>query len=94
MLSRYRFLDTPSLLVDNDIALENLKFMQNKADTLGVSLRPHTKTHRMPYFAKLQVAQGAVGITVPKSTWHSWGFSHMKDIPTRHYPGRNAWNKP
>ena len=40
--------------------------MQNYADKYGFKLRPHTKTHKMPYLAKLQQAAGAVGIAVAK----------------------------
>lgn len=64
--SRYQFIDTPALIVDHDIMMENLKYMQKKADEYGVKLRPHTKTHRMPSLAKLQVELGACGITVAK----------------------------
>ena len=66
MKSIYSFLDTPSLIIDKDIAYANINLMQERATALGVALRPHIKTHRMPYFAKLQVAEGAVGITVAK----------------------------
>lgn len=66
MISRYSFLDTPSLLIDQDIALDNIRMMQKKADQLGVKLRPHIKTHRMPYFAKLQMECGAAGIACAK----------------------------
>lgn len=65
--SIYTFIDTPSLLIDEDIMIENLKAMQAKADYLGVALRPHTKTHKMPYIAKLQLQYGAKGITVAKT---------------------------
>ena len=59
-------LDTPALLVDMDIARRNIAFMQRKADAAGVRLRPHTKTHRTPALAAMQVAAGAQGITVAK----------------------------
>ena len=60
-------IDTPALLIDREIVLRNLQKMQNYADAAGVSLRPHTKTHKMPYFAKLQKSIGAAGITVAKT---------------------------
>lgn len=66
MISKYSFLDTPSLLIDRDIAMENILMMQRKADQLGLKLRPHIKTHRMPYFAKLQTECGAAGIACAK----------------------------
>ena len=59
-------LPTPSLLIDYDRAKENIRMMQERADSLGLKLRPHIKTHRMPFFAKLQVEAGAVGIACAK----------------------------
>jgi len=64
--SPYSFIDTPALLIDLDIMESNLHFMQNKADKYNVKLRPHTKTHRMPELAKIQMNEGAYGITVAK----------------------------
>ncbi|NMC31547.1 MAG: hypothetical protein GYA36_03670 [Veillonellaceae bacterium] len=45
---------------------ENIARMAAKAQKWGVKLRPHTKTHRVPALAKLQIAAGASGITVAK----------------------------
>lgn len=59
-------LPTPALLVDIDKTRENIKMMQDRADELGLKLRPHIKTHRMPYFAKMQVEAGATGIACAK----------------------------
>ncbi|MGI6092763.1 MAG: D-TA family PLP-dependent enzyme [Negativicutes bacterium] len=64
--SPYSFIDTPALLIDKDLMENNLYSMQKKADKYGVNLRPHTKTHRMPELAKLQMKLGACGITVAK----------------------------
>ena len=64
--SIYDHIDTPALLIDRDIMMDNLQFMQHKAMQYGVQLRPHTKTHRMPELARLQVETGAAGITVAK----------------------------
>ena len=66
MKSPYRNIDTPALLIDREIMLDNLRWMQEKADRWGVKLRPHTKTHKMPALAKLQLQTGAAGITVAK----------------------------
>ncbi len=59
-------LETPSLLIDLDRAMDNIAFMQARADSLGLKLRPHIKTHRMPFFAKMQMEAGAVGIACAK----------------------------
>ena len=64
--SSYSSLDTPALLIDYDVMLKNIQNMQQKANRLGVTLRPHTKTHKMPELAQLQVGAGACGITVAK----------------------------
>lgn len=66
IVSPYTTVDTPALLIDLDRIQANIGRMQKKADDNGVKLRPHTKTHKMPYFAKLQLAAGAAGITVAK----------------------------
>ena len=58
--------ETPCLLVDERILMENIRRMAESADTLGVRLRPHVKTHKVPELARRQLAAGAVGITVAK----------------------------
>lgn len=64
--SKYKYIDTPALLIDFDIMMKNIQFMQAKADQYNVKLRPHTKTHKMPELANLQLELGAYGITVAK----------------------------
>ena len=65
-MKNYMELDTPALIIDRDKALDNINFIQNYANKFDVGLRPHTKTHKMPYLAKLQLDAGAKGITVAK----------------------------
>lgn len=62
----YKELDTPSLLIEKEIMLNNIKLMQEYANKNNVNLRPHTKTHKMPYLAKIQEKYGCKGITVAK----------------------------
>lgn len=59
-------IDTPALLIDLDIVARNLKAAQDYADAHGLRLRPHVKTHKLPRFARDQVALGAVGVTCQK----------------------------
>ncbi len=66
VVSPYAAVDTPALLIDENLMLANIKAMQDKANRYGVSLRPHTKTHKMPELARLQTDAGAAGITVAK----------------------------
>ncbi len=59
-------IDTPAVVIDVDKALANLARAQAFADETGFDLRPHIKTHKLPFFAKKQIALGAKGITCQK----------------------------
>ncbi len=59
-------LDTPAVLIDVDTLDRNLRGMANYCDAHRLTLRPHTKTHKMPEIARLQMQYGAGGITVAK----------------------------
>jgi D-serine deaminase-like pyridoxal phosphate-dependent protein len=59
-------LSTPALVIDLDVVERNLDRMANLCRQQGVALRPHTKTHKTPEVARLQVERGAVGVTVAK----------------------------
>ncbi|BBI36523.1 alanine racemase [Cohnella abietis] len=58
--------DTPFLAVDMDILERNIKRMAQLAAEAGVKLRPHTKTHKSPRIAQMQLDAGATGITCAK----------------------------
>jgi D-serine deaminase-like pyridoxal phosphate-dependent protein len=59
-------LDTPVLVVDLDRLERNLDRMADRCRQAGVRLRPHTKAHKTPQIAALQVAHGAQGLSVAK----------------------------
>jgi D-serine deaminase-like pyridoxal phosphate-dependent protein len=59
-------LDTPAVYVDLDALERNVAAMQRRCREWGVALRPHTKTHKIPEIARMQLDAGAVGITVAK----------------------------
>src|SRR3712207_5965708 len=59
-------LETPSVYVDLDVLAHNVRSMQERCRGWGVGLRPHTKTHKIPEIARMQLDAGAVGITVAK----------------------------
>ena len=59
-------IDTPSIIVDLNIAEENIKKMQSFANDNSVSMRPHSKTNKSPYWAKKQIEAGAIGICCAK----------------------------
>ncbi|NEU29192.1 hypothetical protein GN156_00140 [bacterium LRH843] len=57
-------IDTPALVVDLDKMDHHLNRMMTIAKKKKVKLRPHTKTHKSPEIALLQLERGATGITV------------------------------
>src|SRR5258706_5756912 len=59
-------LDTPALLVDLDRLERNIADMAQVAKSGGKALRPHTKTHKTPEIARMQLKAGAEGLTVAK----------------------------
>jgi D-serine deaminase-like pyridoxal phosphate-dependent protein len=58
--------DTPELVLDLDTVRANIVRAAAQARTAGVALRPHTKTHKLPQIARLQLEAGAVGVQVAK----------------------------
>lgn len=74
-------IDTPALIIDREKMLANIKYMQDYADRHKVSLRPHTKTHKMPALAKLTEEYGAKGIAVAKvGEAEAMAAAGLKDI--------------
>jgi D-serine deaminase-like pyridoxal phosphate-dependent protein len=63
---QYRELSTPVLTVDLDALERNLGRVADLCRRQSVGLRPHTKTHKSVEVSRLQMAQGAVGLTVAK----------------------------
>ncbi|MGW8428554.1 alanine racemase [Peribacillus simplex] len=59
-------MDTPTIIIDRSKLMNNIKKMADVSSSNKVSLRPHIKTHKIPYIAKEQLNAGAVGITVAK----------------------------
>ncbi|MHA7218089.1 alanine racemase [Arthrobacter sp. MDT1-48-3] len=55
---------TPAVVVDLDVLERNIAAMATSARERGIALRPHAKTHKIAEIAHLQVAAGAVGLTV------------------------------
>ena len=61
-------LPTPAVLIDLDVVERNIGAMQERARRAGVKLRPHAKTHKSPEIARLQLAAGASGLTLAKTS--------------------------
>jgi len=59
-------LETPSVLIDLDIMERNLAKYHDYAKEHNLALWPHTKTHKTPELAKLQMKFGAPGVTCAK----------------------------
>ncbi|MBM3188450.1 MAG: D-TA family PLP-dependent enzyme [Chloroflexi bacterium] len=59
-------LDTPALVIDLDVLERNIRSMAAHCAALGIPLRVHTKTHKIPEIARMQVEAGSQGITCQK----------------------------
>ena len=59
-------LDTPALLVDLDVMETNIARIVAACRAHGVAWRPHSKAHKTPEIAKMQIAAGAIGVTCAK----------------------------
>ncbi len=60
--------DTPALIVDLDKLDANLGALMQSVAGRNVRVRPHAKSHKCVEIAKRQVAAGAVGICVQKTS--------------------------
>jgi len=61
-------IDTPALVVDLDAMQRNLAAMAGYAQAQGLRLRPHAKTHKSAWVAAQQIALGAAGVCVQKTS--------------------------
>ncbi len=59
-------LDTPCLIADLDVLERNISGMASHCHNIRIPLRVHTKTHKVPEIAKLQLDAGSQGITCQK----------------------------
>src|SRR6266699_6035584 len=57
-------IETPALLLHLDVVERNVRSMADRARRLGVTLRPHAKTHKCVPLGRLQLEHGARGLTV------------------------------
>lgn len=56
--------DTPYLAIHKNLLAKNIQRMAKQTSKANIALRPHVKTHKIPELAKLQLAAGAIGVTV------------------------------
>ena len=59
-------LDTPALLVNLDVMEANIARIVTTCRAHGVAWRPHSKAHKTPEIAQMQIAAGAIGVTCAK----------------------------
>ena len=59
-------IETPALIVDKKILLENMRAMNDLVAETNLKLRPHYKSHKCSDLAQLQIANGAKGMTCAK----------------------------
>ena len=59
-------LDTPCLIIDKAAFDKNRRTLQTLMQHTNMQLRPHYKSHRCPTIAKLQMQDGAKGMTCAK----------------------------
>ncbi len=59
-------LPTPALVVDSKIVQRNIDRLASYASKHTLGIRPHTKTHKNREMASLQLAAGAIGLTMAK----------------------------
>lgn len=59
-------LDTPCLVISEEVLEQNICTMQAHVNGFGKQLRPHAKTHKCSQIAKMQVEAGCTGICVAK----------------------------
>ncbi len=57
---------TPAVVIDLDRVDKNIGRVQGVCEAAGVANRPHIKTHKSPVLAKMQIAEGASGVTCQK----------------------------
>ena len=74
-------LDTPALIVDLDVLEANIARIAKTCRDNGVGWRPHTKAHKTPEIARLQLAAGAIGIACAKlGEAEAMGAAGIRDI--------------
>ncbi len=59
-------LDTPTIVADLGVLEMNIRSMAEHCQKIGIPLRSHTKTHKIPEIARMQIAAGAIGICCQK----------------------------
>src|SRR6185295_6639591 len=67
-MQQWADLETPCVLIDVDRLERNVARAAGWAQTHGVRLRPHAKTHKVVEVGRLQLHAGARGLSVAKGS--------------------------
>jgi D-serine deaminase-like pyridoxal phosphate-dependent protein len=59
-------LDTPAVICDLDKLDQNIRAMHERCREIGIPLRSHTKSNKIPEIAHMQIAAGSAGICCQK----------------------------
>jgi D-serine deaminase-like pyridoxal phosphate-dependent protein len=88
-------LPTPIAVIDLDKLEANIARLAGYARAHELALWPHSKTHKMPPVARMQLAAGAAGLTVAKVGEAEVMTSHELGPLLLHYPvyGIDAWRR-
>lgn len=60
-------LETPSVVIDQEKLRQNIGRVRDIAAAHGLNVRPHAKTHKCLEIARMQLDEGAVGLTCSKT---------------------------
>lgn len=67
IINKKKSFETPCVIVDYQRLVQNIISIQKVADDNRIELRPHIKTHKCLEIARLQLENGAAGITCAKT---------------------------
>jgi len=66
-INKNKLFETPCVVIDYQKLVQNIESIQKVANDNQIKLRPHIKTHKCLEIARLQLKQGAAGITCAKT---------------------------
>ncbi|MBN2610835.1 MAG: alanine racemase [Bacteroidales bacterium] len=79
-------IDTPRVMADYDIMLANIQMVHNHARRYMIDIKPHVKSHKCLDIARIQLDEGAIGLTAAKCDEAAVFFNGMCKSFTIAYP--------
>lgn len=83
---------TPALIIDLPTVRRNIAQMHAYVRRHKIAIRPHTKTHKSLYMARLQLDDGAQGLTTAK-VGEAMTMADVCDDLFIAYPALDAWRR-